>query len=148
MCNKSSHRSQTQMENKQASHEHPRGTPGEPEVSPRGNLHLMWNSTPLTKTLTSPCLLSEPMIHSELCASPHGSEADVRVGKVPCGYAQQGTSGTHCLHLHMAVKALNPCLHPEFGTHQIPLPPTAKEKRCTKAPPHAHLGQSSMDRAT
>lgn len=125
------------MENKQASHEHPRGTPGEPEVSLRGNLHL-----------TSLCLLSEPMIHSELCASPHGSEADVRVGKVPCGYAQQGTSGTHCLHLHMAVRALNPCLHPEFGIHQIPFPPTAKEKRCTKAPPHAHLGQGSMDRAT
>lgn len=120
---------------KQASHEHPRGTPGEPEVSPRGSIHLMWNSTLLTKQLTSLCLLSEPMIHSEMCPSTHGSEADVRVGKVPCGYAQQGTSSTQCLHLHMAVRALNFFLHPEFGTHQIPFPPTAKEKRCTKAPP-------------
>lgn len=120
---------------KQASHEHPRGTPGEPEVSPRGSIHLMWNSTLLTKQLTSLCLLSEPMIHSEMCPSTHGSEADVRVGKVPCGYAQQGTSSIQCLHLHMVVRALNFFLHPEFGTHQIPFPPTAKEKRCTKASP-------------
>lgn len=130
---------------KQTSHEHPRGTPGEPEVSPRGNIHLMWNSTLLTKKPTSLCPLSEPMSHNELCPSTYGSEANVRAAKVPCGYAQQGTSGTQSVHLHMAVRALNPYLHPEFETHQIPFPPTAKEKRCTKAPLHAHLGQGSME---